>query len=72
MEFDGAFIFLLRGGVATTPYYTTPSTAEIMYKVLDPFNGVVQKISFSWGLGDSAFTDILSGKMDIWVYEEVE
>ena len=72
VEFDGAFIFLLRGGVATTPYYTTPSTAEIMYKVLDPFNGLVQKISFSWGLGDSAFTDILSGKMDIWVYEEVE
>ena len=72
VEFDGAFIFLLRGGVATTPYYTTPSTAEIMYKVLDPFNGLVQKISFSWGLGDSAFTDILSGKMDIWVYEEAE
>ena len=71
VEFDGEFIFAIRGGAAIAQNNNTPSNAQVAYGTMLPFDGFAQKINFSWGLGDSAFTDILSGKLLIYVYEEV-
>lgn len=71
VEFDGGFVFAIRGGAAIAQNNNTPSNAQVAYGTMLPFDGFAQKINFSWGLGDSAFTDILSGKLLIYVYEEV-
>lgn len=70
VEFDGGFVFAIRGGNSVGQNNNTPSSAQVTYGTMLPFDGFVQKISLSWGLGDSTFTDILSGKLIIYVYEE--
>lgn len=71
VEFDGKFVFSIRGGNSVGQNNNAPSSAQVTYGTMLPFDGLVQKINFSWGLGDSAFSDVLSGKLLIYVYEEV-
>ena len=72
LEFDGTFSAAMRGGTSISHNNGSPGNASVPFGLLLPFEGLVTKISFSWGLGDTAFTDILSGQMAIYVYDEVE
>lgn len=72
LEFDGTFSAAMRGGTSISHNNGSPANASVPFGLLLPFEGLVTKISFSWGLGDTAFTDILSGQMAIYVYEEAE
>lgn len=70
VELDGMFVSAIRGLVSTAADNNSPSNAQIPYGTLIPFDGFAQSISFSWGLGDSTFSDIMSGTLIIYAYEE--
>ena len=71
IEFDGTFLGVYSGGVASNINYDTESGMKCMYMLLKPFDGAVNSIRFSWGLGSGGFGDIISGQLIVYAYEEV-
>lgn len=71
IEFDGTFLGVYSGGVASNINYDTESGMKCMYMLLKPFDGAVNSIKFSWGLGSGGFGDIISGQLIVYAYEEV-